>query len=116
MGDERLPDSAAKEICAKLDEQEKKQGIDNPKPLVRHVYAHFSIGRQAVYHHPFKHADPRDPLNSAEVDGTAAIDINIVMRDDDEPGFEFTAALQGSAKSSFWIPIGKIPTPRTRTN
>jgi hypothetical protein len=58
---------------------------------------HFSIGPQAVYHQPFRHADPRDPLNSVEVDSTAAVDINIVMRDDDAPGFEFTATLQGSS-------------------
>ena len=94
---ERLPAEHAEEICAKLDAEEEKRGIVTPKPLVRHVYMHFSIGPQAVYHQPFRHADPRDPLNSAEVDATAAVDINIVMRDDDAPGFEFTATLQGSS-------------------
>lgn len=94
---ERIPPSEAAEICSKLDEEEEKRGIVKPKPLVRHVYMHLAIGPQAVYHQPFKRADPRDPLNSAEAGATAAVDINIVMRDDDAPGFEFTAALQGAA-------------------
>jgi len=106
---ERLPEDQAKEICAKLDEEEEKQGIVNPKPLVRHVYMHFAIGPQAVYHQPFKHADPRDPLNSAEVDATVAVDINVVMRDDDEPGFEFTATLQGSSNFIVLDPNRKNP-------
>jgi hypothetical protein len=92
---ERLPDDQAEAVCNKIDEIREGQG--KPPKGLRHVYMHFALGPQVVYHQPFKRSDPRDPQNSAEVDETVQVDINLVFRDDDDRGFEFTATLQGSA-------------------
>ena len=93
-GWDRLPDKDAAEMCKQLDEIKREQ---TGRPLNgTHVFYHVTLGSQVTSHHPYRIKSASDPRSSVEVDAVLAADINLQFHDDDEAGWEFTAALQGS--------------------
>ncbi len=101
----RLRDEALKEIRALIDSLLQKQGKPKTNPL-KHIFLDVAFGPQVVHHTPFH---PTQIRPGAEVDAVLQADVNFVFHDDEQPGLEFSIAVQGSGNYFFVDPNRNNP-------
>jgi hypothetical protein len=103
-GFEPVPPEVASKIIPLLPEPPQPGPVPQPKKK-KHVFVEISNqGLQVIYHHPVS------PIHSGgELDKTFAVDVNVIISDDERPHLEVQLAFQASRNYSFLDPNRSNP-------